>query len=516
MVLVADQTATESGGAFTVDTAAELLRTIAEVLDIRSVFPRVSQIVKQALPHDALELMFHDRAGHVTPAAMSTCAFPGLSPVTSTADTAPDFRVVGDVRTAQFYVKAPPALQARIVAAGYRSYLGITSVARDQQMWLVFWSKLVAAYTTSDVPVARQIRDYIELAVSHEQLAEAERQGAEAGARAERLEVRVKSLAAELDLKTGVGRVVGQSPQWKDVLKKAAQVAATDTTALLQGESGTGKEVVARFIHRASPRKDGPFVAINCAALPEQLLESELFGHERGAFTGAQQSKPGQLELASGGTLLLDEVSEMSPSAQARFLRVLQEREFHRLGGTRPLKANVRVIAATNRDLRKAVEHGSFREDLYYRLQVFEIRIPPLRDRRSDVLPLTDAFLQDIGRSFARPPAGLTKDAKDALLSHDWPGNVRELRNSLERAAILSEGGLIGSQHLALPTERTAPGSTTVETTVDLNAIERQTIEQVMRDTRGNKSEAAKRLGVTRTQLYVRLRKYGLDSPAHS
>jgi len=149
-------------------------------------------------------------------------------------------------------------------------------------------------------------------------------------------------------------------------------------------------------------------------------------------------------------------------------------------------------------------------------LQVFEIRIPPLRDRRSDVLPLTDAFLQDIGRSFARPPAGLTKDAKDALLSHDWPGNVRELRNSLERGAILSEGGLIGSQHLALPTERTSPGSTTVETTVDLNAIERQTIEQVMRDTRGNKSEAAKRLGVTRTQLYVRLRKYGLDSPAHS
>jgi len=512
MALVARQTATESGGSFIADTSAELLRTIAEVLDIRSVFPRVSEIVKHVLPHDALELMFHDRAGQLTPEAVSTSDVPVLGPLTITAAPAPDFRVVRDVRTTDLYLKAPRDLQARILAAGYRSYLGIKSVARDQQMWLVFWSKRVAAYTTNDVPVARRIADYIELAVSHQQLAEADRQAAEAGARADRLEIRVKSLAAEVDLKTGVGRTVGQSPEWNDVLKKATQVAATEATALLQGESGTGKEVVARFIHRASPRKTGPFMAINCAALPEQLLESELFGHERGAFTGAHQSKPGQLELASGGTLFLDEVSEMSPSAQAKFLRVLQEREFQRLGGIRPLKANVRVIAATNRELRKAVERGSFREDLYYRLQVFEIRIPPLRDRKSDVLPLTDAFLQDISRSFARPPAGLTKEAKDALLSHDWPGNVRELRNALERAAILSEGGLILSQHLALPTERAAP----LSTTVDLNAIERQTIEQVMRDTRGNKSQAAKRLGVTRMQLYVRLRKYGLDPAARS
>jgi transcriptional regulator with PAS, ATPase and Fis domain len=285
-------------------------------------------------------------------------------------------------------------------------------------------------------------------------------------------------------------------------------VAATDTTALLQGESGTGKEVVARFIHRASPRKDGPFVAINCAALPEQLLESELFGYERGAFTGAQQAKPGQIELAAGGVLFLDEVSEMSPSAQAKFLRVLQEREFQRLGGTRSLKANVRVIAATNRDLRKGVERGTFREDLYYRLQVFEIRIPPLRHRKSDVLPLAAAFLEDIGRSFGRSPAGLTQDAKNALLAHDWPGNVRELRNALERAVILSGGGLITTPHLSLHTERPSAA----ETTTDLGVAERQTIEDVMRATRGNKSKAAERLGITRAQLYVRLRKYGLDT----
>jgi transcriptional regulator with PAS, ATPase and Fis domain len=233
-------------------------------------------------------------------------------------------------------------------------------------------------------------------------------------------------------------------------LKKATQVALTEATVLLTGESGPGKELVARLIHLASARKAGQFVTLNCAALPEQLLESELFGHERGAFTGAHQSKPGQIELASGGVLFLDEVSEMSPSAQAKFLRVLQEREFHRLGGTRPLKANIRVIAATNRDLRKAVERGDFREDLFYRLQVFDIQIPPLRQRTADILPLAEAFLQDFGKSFGRPPAGLTHDAKDALLRHTWPGNVRELRNTLERAVILCEGDLITAEYLSL------------------------------------------------------------------
>jgi len=320
----------------------------------------------------------------------------------------------------------------------------------------------------------------------------------------------VKSLAAELDLKTGVGRIVGQSPEWKDVLKKATQVAATETTALLQGESGTGKEVVARFIHRASLRKSGPFVALNCAALPEQLLESELFGYERGAFTGAQQSKPGQIELAAGGVLFLDEVSEMSQSAQAKFLRVLQEREFQRLGGTRLQKANVRVVAATNRELRKAVERGDFREDLYYRLQVFDIRIAPLRERPADIVPLTESFLQEIGKSFGRPPAGLTRDARETLVMHDWPGNVRELRNALERAAILCEGGLIRAQHLSLH-RSTRPLDRVV--TTDLNTVERETIGQVMRDCHWNKSKAAKRLGLSRTQLYIRLRKYDLEQP---
>ena len=304
-------------------------------------------------------------------------------------------------------------------------------------------------------------------------------------------------------------QVVGESAEWREVLRKATQVAATDTTALITGESGTGKEVVARFIHAASARKSGPFVALNCAALPEQLLESELFGYERGAFTSAQQAKPGQVELASGGVLFLDEVTEMSLSAQAKFLRVLQEREFQRLGGTRLVKANIRVIAATNRDLRKAVERGDFREDLFYRLGVFDIQIPPLRDRPSDIVPLSETFLQEIGRSFGRPPAGLTRDARQALLQYEWPGNVRELRNVLERAAILCEGALIDTEHLTLQSARSPRNDTT-----DLSVVERTTIAKVLHECRGNKTKAARRLGLSRTQLHLRIRKYRLEETA--
>jgi two-component system response regulator FlrC len=306
-------------------------------------------------------------------------------------------------------------------------------------------------------------------------------------------------------------------------------VAPTETTVLLLGESGTGKEVVARFVHGASRRSDGPFVALNCAALPEHLLEAELFGYERGAFTGATQSKPGQLEQAAGGTLFLDEVAEMSPSAQAKVLRVLQEREFQRLGGTRVLKTDARIVAATNRDLLRAMERGQFREDLYYRLNVFAIHLAPLRERRDDILPLAEAFVVEIGRSLGRPPAGVSRDAREALLHYHWPGNVRELRNVLERAAILADGGLITGEQLALrPPPATAPSPAAAsppapipedveslphlaESARDLKEIERSAIEQALRQSRFNKSEAAKRLGLTRAQLYVRLRRYGLD-----
>jgi transcriptional regulator with GAF, ATPase, and Fis domain len=494
--------------AASIETSVELLRTISGVLDVRSVFPRISEISNKILPHDALTMVFFDENGRVVHEA-ATEGVPRLTPHAARGPQ-PDHFIIGDLGTEDLpVVIVGESPREKLLAAGFRSLIAINTRARDQLMGVGFISKRAHAFSEADVPIARRVVDHIALAISHEQLAEAARQVAEAQARAERLEARVQMLADELDSKSHA-RVVGESAEWRGVLKKATQVAATDTTVLLTGESGTGKEVVARFIHRASGRKAGPLVALNCAALPEQLLESELFGYERGAFTGAQQSKPGQIELATGGVLFLDEVSEMSLSAQAKFLRVLQEREFQRLGGTRMIKANVRVVAATNRDLRKAVERGDFREDLFYRLQVFDIRIPPLRERPADILPLSESFLQEIGRSFGRPPAGLTKDARDALLGHDWPGNVRELRNALERAAILAEGGLIHSQQLSLQS-RSKP--TSAQATSDLGTVERETIARVLREAQWNKSKAARRLGLSRTQLYVRMKKYGLEEP---
>jgi transcriptional regulator with PAS, ATPase and Fis domain len=286
---------------------------------------------------------------------------------------------------------------------------------------------------------------------------------------------------------------------------------------LLTGESGTGKEVVARFIHHASRRAKGPFVALNCAALPDQLLESELFGHERGAFTGAIAAKPGRIEQAGGGALFLDEVGEMAPAVQAKLLRVIEEREFMRLGSTRALHADIRVIAATNRDLHAAITRGEFREDLYYRLGVFEIALPPLRERVEDILPLADAFLVEIGETVGRPAAGISADAKDQLLAYAWPGNVRELRNAMERAVILADGGQVQSEHLPLAPARPAGTSWPSGIPerlpvggVNLESIERAFVIKALTQARYNKTRAAKLLGLTRAQLYSRIDKYGL------
>jgi transcriptional regulator with GAF, ATPase, and Fis domain len=401
---------------------------------------------------------------------------------------------------------------------GYRSALRVAIRVEGQLAGaLVFFSFASAAYREADLLVARRIRDRIALHMTQGRGAEAARRAADATARASELEMRVRALTDELNARPGYRRVVGSSPSWRQALTQATQVATTETTVLLLGESGTGKEVVARFIHRGSARKDGPFVALNCAALPEQLLEAELFGYERGAFTGATQSKPGQLEQAAGGVLFLDEVAEMSVSAQAKFLRVLQEREFQRLGGTRVLKTDARIVAATNRDLLKAIDRGQFREDLYYRLNVFAIHLPPLRERRDDVLPLTEAFIQEIGRSIGRPPAGVSRDARQALLAYHWPGNVRELRNILERAAILCDGGLIAAEHLALGPRSAQPSPAVHATSAasvaapgDLKSVERALIAKALDDAHFNKAEAARALGLTRAQLYVRLRKHGL------
>jgi formate hydrogenlyase transcriptional activator len=494
-----------------VEACDELLRALSTVLDIRRVFPQVSQIAATVLPHDLLTFAFLDGREVVVQATSAEWApLPTRLKVQHVIPEGGGSAIIDDFEEAD----ACPPVEPRqfwdlVRSAGYRSSLAVHVPARDQMLSIAFWSKRSHVFDERQLGMARRIADHVALAVSHEQLADLAREAAEAKLRADRLEARVHSLSEELAAKAG--RMVGPSNEWQAVLKAATQVASTDTTVLLVGESGTGKEVVARFIHHASNRANGPFVALNCAALPEQLLESELFGYERGAFTGAQQAKPGQIELATGGVLFLDEVAEMSASAQAKFLRVLQEREFQRLGSTRTLKAHVRVIAATNRDLKKALERGDFREDLFYRLQVFDIKLPPLRVRPADILPLSEAFLEQIGRTFGRPPSGLTREAKEALMHYDWPGNVRELRNALERAAILCEGGLITAEHLSLDNRRRAPRPAVDASTTDLGAVERDMIAQALADCDGNKSQAAARLGISRTQLYVRLRRYQLS-----
>jgi transcriptional regulator with GAF, ATPase, and Fis domain len=498
-------TRTPAAGA--VELSNELLRTISDVLDVRDVFPRIAQTASRLLEHDCLDLMVQDPFGNAMLRARSSEEFPEDAPALLAGRA--EFRLVRDLQevTSQDAGWDQRTFVEGLAAAGYQSFLCIRAKARERVIRLGFFSKQRAAFTLDDVPVARLIADSIAVVVAHEQLAEAQRTSVEARVHAESVDGRIRALTEMSERQAGAFRVVGRSPEWRQVLRKAAQVASTDTTVFLQGESGTGKEVVARFIHRASPRKAGPFVAINCAALPEQLLESELFGYERGAFTGAHQAKAGQFELASTGVLFLDEVSEMSRTAQAKLLRVLQEREFQRLGGTRVVKANVRVIAASNSDLRRAVAEGRFREDLFYRLQVFDIRIPPLRERRGDIPLLTDAFLQEFNRSTGCASAGLTPDALEMLLGYEWPGNVRELHNALERGAILCEGGLITGKHLSLRSSSVvAPRQPP-----NLSDVERRTIEQVLRESDWNKSKAARRLGITRTQLYGRLHKYRLQ-----
>jgi transcriptional regulator with GAF, ATPase, and Fis domain len=490
----------------------------------REFLDRMSTIARTVLPHDALVLsVLLQDVHHARQYVSSGVPAGGLLAVSDVLQDSvrdPDWQhdLIDDV-TVQ---PEPNHVMAAAAGMGFRSVLRVP-VRLDGQLVaaLAFLSRTPGAHHEGDVQVARRMADRIALSLTRERGLEATRRADEATERATRLESRVRRLTDELDARTGYRRVIGESRPWREVLTLATQAAAAETTVLLLGESGTGKEVVARFVHRASPRRDGPFVALNCAALPEHLLEAELFGFERGAFTGATQTKPGQIEQAAGGVLFLDEVGEMTPSAQAKFLRVLQEREFQRLGGTRVLRADVRVVAATNRDLKKAIERGGFREDLYYRLNVFALRLPPLRERPDDILPLSEAFITEIGRNLGRPPSGISREARQSLLAYGWPGNVRELRNVLERAAILADGGLVVSEHLALspvaaavavppPTAPAAAVATTATMPADIKLAERAMLEKALQDARFNKSVAAKSLGLTRAQLYVRLKRHGL------
>ena len=339
--------------------------------------------------------------------------------------------------------------------------------------------------------------------------------------REDQLEATAARQTRERDLKQ---EVIAESPSYQEVVRIAGEVAQSEVSSiLLQGESGTGKNVLARYIHALSSRASKPLLEVSCAAIPDNLLESELLGHEKGAFTDAKTTRPGTFELADGGTVVLDEVGELKLELQAKLLHVLEERKLRRVGGTREIHVDVRVIALTNRHLDDMVRDGGFRQDLYYRLNIFPITVPPLRERPEDILPLANHFLDMLQPKFGRELDGFTREAENHLLGYSWPGNVRELRNVVERAMILEKGDKIGPGSLILTPvgERAAPSATTATTEEVLPAkgipsleeMERELVTRAMQASGNNQTRAAELLGITRDQLRYRLKKFDLLTP---
>ena len=327
----------------------------------------------------------------------------------------------------------------------------------------------------------------------------------------QRLIMENRELREALQERHRVEGIIGESGRMQEVLSLVRRVAGSDATILIQGESGTGKELTARAIHYASPRAGAPLVSVNCAALPETLLESELFGHEKGAFTGAVAARKGRFELADGGSLFLDEIGDLPLHLQVKLLRVLQEREFERVGSSRPVSVDVRLLAATHRDLEALVRAGRFRDDLYYRINVVSISLPPLRERREDIPLLLDHFVEKFARRNGKRISGLTRDAREALLRYDYPGNVRELENLVERAVVLTRDEVIGLEDLPLGVKE-REGETSGETslTVRVEGLERRMIREALDRADGVQTRAAEILGISERVLRYKLKKYGL------
>src|SRR5271157_995980 len=377
--------------------------------------------------------------------------------------------------------------------------------------------------------------DFVGKPINFEELGVTLQNALEAGA----LRTEVESLRGEVRRRAGYHEVIGVSRKITELMKFVYKVAASEAgTILIQGESGTGKDLVAKAIHYRSSRSERPFVAINCSAIPETLIEAELFGHEKGAFTDAKAMKKGLFEMADGGTLFLDEIGELSPLLQAKLLRVLEDQVIRRVGGVRDMQVDVRVIAASNRDLERAVKENTFRQDLYYRLAIISIFLPPLRDRKEDILPLVEYFIDRYGRKFRKPVEGITDDTRKLLLKYDWPGNVRELKNAIERAMILEDGNLLrpaylpfavaqqqaaytafemtsggggnGGSTLQLPDGRSLPKLSIPEGGTSLEEVERALVELAMAQAEGNQTHAARLLDISRDALRYKLKKFGL------
>ncbi len=390
--------------------------------------------------------------------------------------------------------------------------------------------------------------DFVSKPINFEELGVTLQNALEAGA----LRTEVESLRGEVRRRTGYHEVIGVSRKMTELMKFVQKVAASEAaTILIQGESGTGKDLVAKAIHYQSARKEKPFVAINCSAIPETLMEAELFGHERGAFTDAKAMKKGLFEVADGGTLFLDEIGELSPLLQAKLLRVLEDQVIRRVGGVRDMQVDVRVIAASNRDLERAVREGHFRQDLYYRLAIISIFLPPLRERKEDVAALVEFFLDHYNRKFRKSVQGLNEETRQLLMNYDWPGNVRELKNALERAMILEEGTLLRPDDLPFSVASGRSGTAASATTAmeasssqtqepregthkrplpplsipeggtSLQDVEHALVEMALRQSHGNQIKAAKLLDISRDALRYKMKKFGLahgeeEQPASS
>ena len=331
--------------------------------------------------------------------------------------------------------------------------------------------------------------------------------------KAKKIEIENEQLKVQLDSKYGLENIIGHSAPMQEVFDTIRQVAVSRATVLVQGESGTGKELVAKAIHQLSARNKGPFVAVHCAALAENILESELFGHEKGAFTGAMERRIGRFEKADGGSLFLDEISEIDPSVQVKILRALEERQIERVGGDTPVDVDTRLIAATNRDLKAMVEKGDFREDLFYRLYVVVITLPPLRDRQDDILLLLNHYLSVFNEENGKQIEGFTPAAYEILSAYDWPGNIRELRNLVERMVVLSRGKVLDAKDIPAPVrEKIADsGAVRIDAELTVDEMEQRMIIQALEKTGGNRTKAAEKLGISRRTLHRKLNQYGIN-----
>ena len=504
----------------------EVARVLGTSLNVAEIFDRLAAAVRPVLDFDIMATSFVESKG-VAPWLHVADGWT----VPERSDRFEDFsfgtRLLSRepvlIRECESELDVTYPADGRILKDGIRSFVCVPLIFGDEVGALLGFAKRQPDwFDLSDLEVVEEIAQHVVVAIQHQRLAEEQRRLAMAEGRAQQLERRVQRLHGALSEPYGFGRILGQAPSLREALERAVQVAPQETPVLLTGESGTGKELVAQAIHYASRRSDGPCVAINCAALPDTLIESELFGHERGAFTGADKQKPGRFELAAGGTLFLDEVGELAAAVQAKLLRVLQEREFQRVGGTATLKADFRLIVATNRNLTDAMARGQFRDDLYYRLSVFPIHLPPLRERGEDVVLLAQEFVRRLGERMGKGEPGLSSDARELLVTYPWPGNIRELQNAIERALIVSDAGLITAAQLGLPWLRltsgeaslpgvpTASGVENQDAAGTLQELERHAIADALAKAKGNKTAAATALGITRMRLYTKLKRLGL------